>query len=176
MSESGITFFRTPLGLMWLWASPQGLCGAGFGESVPRDQLKRQVQYGIEMPRPVTTSLLERSKSSIDAYFNWRRKTFDLSLDLRGTPFQKSVWQHLQGIPYGETTTYGEVAMALGNPRASQAVGQAVRANPVSLVVPCHRVIGYDGSLRGYGGGLQRKSALLELEQMGLQLRMPIRS
>ena len=175
MSESGITFFQTPLGLMWLWASPQGLCGAGFGESVPHDQLKRQIRYGLEMPRPVTTPLLERSKSYIDAYFNWRRKTFDLELDLRGTPFQKSVWSYLQGIPYGETVTYGEIAMALGNPRASQAVGQAVGANPVTLIVPCHRVVGFDGSLTGYGGGLPRKSALLELEQMGLQLRMPIR-
>ncbi len=175
MNESGITFFRTPLGVMWLWASPQGLCGAGFGESVPRNQLTRQVRYGLEMPRPVTTPLLERSKSYIDAYFNWRQKTFDLSLDLRGTSFQQSVWKCLLEIPYGETMTYGEIAMALGNPRSFQAVGQAVGANPVALVVPCHRVIGYDGSLRGYGGGLQRKSALLELEQMGLQLRMSIR-
>ena len=93
-------------------------------------------------------------------------------LDLRGTEFQHQVWLQLQQIPYGETTTYGAIATLLGRPKASQAVGQAVGANPVSVIVPCHRVVGANGSLTGYGGGLERKAILLELEQAGLQLRM----
>ena len=108
--------------------------------------------------------------AQLDAYFAGTRTTFDVPLDLRGTPFQREVWAQLLAIPYGETRTYGELAHALGRPGAARAVGLANGHNPVGIIVPCHRVIGSDGSLTGYGGGLDRKRALLALEGAQLQL------
>ncbi|MFE5481536.1 methylated-DNA--[protein]-cysteine S-methyltransferase [Streptomyces sp. NPDC056527] len=100
----------------------------------------------------------------LDAYFAGELTEFDLPLKLIGTPFQRRVWEQLTQIPYGETRTYGELAEALGSPGASRAVGLANGKNPVSIVVPCHRVIGASGSLTGYGGGLGRKRRLLAFE------------
>ncbi|MGC9350022.1 MAG: methylated-DNA--[protein]-cysteine S-methyltransferase [Anaerolineae bacterium] len=173
MTESSIIFTNTPLGLMWLWSTPRGLCGAGYGSCVGNATLRRLARYGIETPKPVSSALLEQARRQLLAYFDWHRHRFSLPLDLRGTDFQLAVWERLQGVPYGETTTYGEIAMLLGNLRASQAVGQAVGANPTTIFVPCHRVLGYDGGLTGYAAGVERKAALLELEHAGLQLRMP---
>ena len=102
--------------------------------------------------------------NQLEAYFEKKRRQFDIPLDVRGTPFQLLVWDYLLGIPWGETRTYGQIAEALGRPKAARAVGRAVGTNPVSIVVPCHRVIGANGNLTGYGGGLDRKTALLELE------------
>jgi methylated-DNA-[protein]-cysteine S-methyltransferase len=99
-----------------------------------------------------------------DAYFAGELTSFDLEIDLIGTPFQRSVWEQLSEIPYGETISYGELARRVGNPNASRAVGLANGRNPVAIIVPCHRVIGADGSLTGYGGGLERKTWLLEHE------------
>ncbi len=104
----------------------------------------------------------------LDEYFKGARRTFDLDLRLEGTEFQMRVWEELLRIPYGETRTYGQVARAIGNPRAARAVGQAVHSNPLCIVVPCHRVVGHDGSLVGYGGtserGLAMKRWLLDHE------------
>ncbi|GHE68377.1 methylated-DNA--protein-cysteine methyltransferase [Streptomyces longispororuber] len=100
----------------------------------------------------------------LDAYFAGDLKEFDLPLRLDGTPFQRSVWQQLLSIPYGHTRTYGELAAALGKPAASRAVGLANGKNPISVIVPCHRVIGTGGGLTGYGGGVDRKRRLLEFE------------
>jgi methylated-DNA-[protein]-cysteine S-methyltransferase len=100
----------------------------------------------------------------LQAYFSGELTVFELQLDLRGTRFQQRVWAELQEIPYGETISYGELARRVGNPKASRAVGLANGRNPVAIVVPCHRVIGADGSLTGYGGGLERKVWLLEHE------------
>jgi O-6-methylguanine DNA methyltransferase len=97
-------------------------------------------------------------------YLEGKRRAFELALDLRGTPFQRAVWATLLAIPYGETRTYADVARAIGHPRAVRAVGAANGANPIALVVPCHRVIGSDGSLTGYGGGIDRKRWLLRHE------------
>jgi methylated-DNA-[protein]-cysteine S-methyltransferase len=99
------------------------------------------------------------------AYFVGERTEFDLELDLAGTAFQRRVWTALSTIPYGETRTYGEIAEQIGSPGAFRAVGLANGHNPVGIIVPCHRVIGADGSLTGYGGGIERKRALLELEK-----------
>lgn len=101
----------------------------------------------------------------LDEYFQGLRKTFDIPLRLQGTPFQKKVWAALQAIPYGETRSYKDIAEAIGHPKAYRAVGMANNANPVFIIVPCHRVIGADGSLTGYGGGLPMKKALLSLEK-----------
>jgi methylated-DNA-[protein]-cysteine S-methyltransferase len=104
----------------------------------------------------------------LDAYFAGDLTTFDVRLELHGTEFQRSVWDQLLAIPYGETRSYGDLAHALGKPGAPRAVGLANGHNPVGIIVPCHRVIGADGSLTGYGGGLPRKRQLLELERSRL--------
>lgn len=100
----------------------------------------------------------------MEEYFNKKRKHFDVSLDLHGTSFQKLVWKQLQNIPYGEVHSYKDVAQAIGAPKAVRAVGGANNRNPVSIIVPCHRVVGSNGSLVGYGGGLEIKEQLLVLE------------
>jgi methylated-DNA-[protein]-cysteine S-methyltransferase len=100
----------------------------------------------------------------LDAYFAGKLRQFILPLDLRGTQFQHQVWESIQKIPWGETRSYLQIAEALGRPSSSRAVGGAVGSNPVAIVVPCHRVVGSGGNLTGYGGGLERKAALLELE------------
>jgi methylated-DNA-[protein]-cysteine S-methyltransferase len=111
-------------------------------------------------------SVLPAVAEQLTEYFDHDRKSFDLLLYLAGTPFQQRVWTLLQDIPYGETTTYGELARTLGlPPGASRAVGLANGKNPISIVVPCHRVVGSTGSLTGYGGGLERKQALLDHER-----------
>lgn len=97
-------------------------------------------------------------------YLSGKRKAFDFTFELDGTDFQKKVWKELTKIPYGETRTYKEIAVAVGNPKASRAVGMANNKNPISIVIPCHRVIGSDGKLTGYAGGLDMKKALLDLE------------
>lgn len=102
--------------------------------------------------------------SQLDQYFNKSRTTFDLQLDPRGTAFQQRVWQELLRIPYGETASYGDIAERIGNPKACRAVGMANRRNPIPIIIPCHRVIGRDGSLTGFGGGLAVKERLLALE------------
>ena len=101
----------------------------------------------------------------LEEYFAGRRSSFDVSLSMRGTPFQRRVWEELREIPYGETATYGEIARRVGEPGSARAVGVANGSNPVSVIVPCHRVIGASGKLTGYGGGLENKRILLDLEQ-----------
>ncbi|WP_031004433.1 methylated-DNA--[protein]-cysteine S-methyltransferase [Streptomyces sp. NRRL F-5727] len=119
--------------------------------------------FGAPDPRPFGEAIRQ-----LDAYFAGELTDFDLPLHLEGTPFQLRVWEQLRLIPYGETRTYGELAEALGSPGASRAVGLANGKNPVSVIVPCHRVIGSGGSLTGYGGGLDRKQRLLAFESGGL--------
>jgi methylated-DNA-[protein]-cysteine S-methyltransferase len=104
------------------------------------------------------------ARAQLGAYFDGRLRQFDLPLAPAGTAFQRSVWQALEQIPYGQTRTYGQLAAELGSPRAMRAVGAANGRNPISIVIPCHRLVGSDGSLTGYGGGLARKQWLLELE------------
>ena len=107
-------------------------------------------------------------RAQLDAYFRGERKTFALPLDARGTPFQERVWQELVKIPYGRTISYGELACRIGNPKASRAVGMANGKNPIGIIIPCHRVIGKNGSLTGFGGGLDIKAKLLEFEKAHL--------
>ena len=112
--------------------------------------------------------LLDDARLQLEQYFSRERTIFELPIRLGGTPFQQRVWQALLTIPYGQTRTYGEIAALAGNPKASRAVGSANHNNPVSLVVPCHRVIGAGGKMVGYGGGVWRKEALLKLERDNL--------
>lgn len=111
------------------------------------------------------TNLLKEPAAQLAAYFRGKLRRFEMSLAPEGTPFQRGVWSALEQIPYGETISYGELAQRLGNPKAVRAVGLANGANPIAIVIPCHRVIGSNGSLVGYGGGLPMKQALLALER-----------
>ncbi|MUL83258.1 MULTISPECIES: methylated-DNA--[protein]-cysteine S-methyltransferase [unclassified Mycolicibacterium] len=125
------------------------------------DQTYEPSRTGWETDDTVFPDAVEQ----LAAYFAGERTEFDLDLDMVGTQFQRRVWAALQTIPYGETCSYGEIARQIGSPGASRAVGLANGHNPIGIIVPCHRVIGANGSLTGYGGGLNRKRALLELEK-----------
>lgn len=111
------------------------------------------------------SGLLRETERQLGEYFSGDRREFDIPLDMEGTDFQKKVWHALTEIPYGETRSYGFIAAAIGNPKAARAVGMANNRNPISVIVPCHRVVGADGNLVGYGGGLENKSFLLKLEK-----------
>jgi methylated-DNA-[protein]-cysteine S-methyltransferase len=126
------------------------------------------VFFGAEIPPgciKAETPLIKKAAEQIEEYLNGKRKKFSLPLAMHGTPFQMDVWQALQTIPYGETRSYKEIAELVHRPKAVRAVGMANHRNPISIIVPCHRVIGHNGSLTGYGGGLPLKKYLLELEQ-----------
>lgn len=124
--------------------------------------MKRTEQPGKEQAR---TTLAELVYGQVTEYLQGRRSAFTFPLELRGTEFQKKVWQELCKIPYGKTRTYGEIAAAIGNPKAARAVGMANNKNPIIIAVPCHRVIGANGKLVGYAGGLDMKRDLLRLEK-----------
>ncbi|MGO5024011.1 methylated-DNA--[protein]-cysteine S-methyltransferase [Lawsonibacter sp. LCP25S3_G6] len=115
------------------------------------------------------TELTKKVFSQLQEYFSGQRKTFDFPYELRGTEFQKKVWAALETIPYGQTRSYREIAQAVGNPKAVRAVGAANGKNPMWIVVPCHRVVGANGTLTGYAGGIDMKRRLLELEQQVLK-------
>ncbi len=111
------------------------------------------------------TELIRETKRQLDEYFTGKRKDFDVPTRLNGTEFQKRVWLALRDIPYGKTASYKDIAAAVGCPKGYRAVGMANNRNPISIIYPCHRVVGSDGSLTGYGGGLDVKAKLLELER-----------
>ena len=151
----------------WIWPSPvgkllllddgQGLCGLQFQDGAhPLDIEKSWKKQNHPFTRVI---------QQLEEYFAGRLQKFTIPLSLQGTAFQLSVWKALQSIPYGVTASYGTIAKKIRNPKASRAVGGANGHNPVSIIVPCHRVIGSTGKLVGYGGGLPIKTALLELEQ-----------
>jgi methylated-DNA-[protein]-cysteine S-methyltransferase len=114
--------------------------------------------------------LLEKTKKQVDEYLSGNRKEFDMPLLMVGTDFQRRVWEALMKVPYGVTSTYGQIAEDIGRPKAVRAVGNANSANPISIIVPCHRIIGSSGELVGYGGGLSVKKRLLKLEQRNTSL------
>ncbi|WP_210584843.1 methylated-DNA--[protein]-cysteine S-methyltransferase [Streptomyces sp. GESEQ-35] len=150
------TVIDSPYGPLTLVADHGTLCGLYM-----TDQRHRPPEESFG-PRDGT--LFADTEEQLDAYFAGELKEFTLELRLHGTPFQRTVWDQLRKIPYGETRSYGDLADALGNPGASRAVGLANGKNPIGIIVPCHRVVGADGSLTGYGGGLQRKQRLLDFE------------
>ena len=154
----------TPIGKLLVAASSSGICRICFPSESESDRAHWFDRYFSMAPLEGVEGALAEAMEQLLRYFQGREETFDLPLDLRGTPFQIRVWRQLLEIPYGTTLSYGEVARAIGNPRASQAVGSAVGKNPVPIVVPCHRVLGHDGSLVGFGGGLPTKEKLLKLE------------
>jgi methylated-DNA-[protein]-cysteine S-methyltransferase len=155
----------SPVGRLRLIASDSALVGIWFEQG--RDAARRRSDLVREHSPP-----LIRARVQLEEYFAGARREFDLPLDPRGTEFQRCVWARLARIPYGDTTTYGALASELGDPKASRAVGLANGSNPLPIVIPCHRVIGADGSLTGFGGGLPIKKMLLELERSATQPRL----
>jgi AraC family transcriptional regulator, regulatory protein of adaptative response / methylated-DNA-[protein]-cysteine methyltransferase len=130
-------------------------------------QLQRLGRRAGGSPVPATNDVLEHTRAELEAYYAGTLRTFTVPLAPAGTPFQHSVWQVLQQIPYGTTRSYGEQARAIGRPTATRAVARANGDNPIPIIIPCHRVVGSDGRLTGYGGGLWRKQYLLDLERGG---------
>ena len=154
--------FETPLGALLLTANEIGL-----------REIKFPKNGQAAAPGPECTkddSALREPVRQLRAYFGGELETFDLPLAPEGTPFQQKVWDELCKIPYGETISYGELARRIGNPNASRAVGLANGSNPIPIIIPCHRVIGSNGKLTGYGGGLPIKGKLLALEKRQLRL------
>ncbi len=162
-------FFRipSPVGPLFLAASTKGLVRLEFEARMMKLDSK-------------TIQLCESKKTlaayvrELDEYFGGERREFTMPLDLRGTPFQLACWQALLAIPYGATCSYGDIARAIGHPRAFRAVGMSNNRNPVAIVVPCHRVIASGGSLCGYGGGLDIKRQLLDLEEAHVRPCLPL--
>lgn len=155
-TEPGTLLVDSPVGPLLLHATTDGVSGLSLDGT-------RMSRVRVDTTREATAHL-DALGSQLDEYFDGRRSAFDVALALDGTPFQREVWDGLRAIPYGETVSYGELAERIGRPGAQRAVGLANGQNPVAIVVPCHRVIGADGSLTGYGGGLDRKRFLLALE------------
>ena len=161
--DVGYDLVESPVGPLFVAVSDHGLAAIVY-DAQPDDQLERLARFGgpriLRSPR-----FVDGARRELDEYFSGRRHGFDLTLDLRGLPpFTVSVLRKLARVPYGETTTYGALAARAGHPRAARAVGTVMNRNRIPIVLPCHRVVGASGDLVGYGGGLDRKVKLLELE------------
>ncbi len=157
-------FVASPVGKLKLVAGEKGLAAVLWPDDDPRR---------VRLPGSAEDkqhAILLQAEQELHEYFSGERKAFSLPLDLNGTPFQNSVWKALLAIPFGETRSYQQLANQLGNPKATRAVGAANGRNPISIVVPCHRVIGSSGKLTGFAGGLEAKTFLLELEGQGARL------
>lgn len=150
MNDVSKLTIETPIGLLEITATNEAIVGV------------KPTDYEENI---VTNDLALRCKNELEEYFAEERKAFDLPLKAEGTDFQKQVWEQLKRIPYGETKTYGEVAKMIGKPRASRAIGMANHNNTILILIPCHRVIGADGSLTGYAAGIEAKKYLLEFEK-----------
>ena len=147
-------YLRSPIGPLAISGTAKYLTGIRFAEEMGTDTT-------IRPPDAVTSA-----RAQLEAYFQGRRKRFSLPLDLDGTEFQQLVWRQLETIPFGHTVSYGDIARSIGRPKACRAVGGANNKNPIPIVIPCHRIIGANGHLTGYGGGLWRKTWLLNHENV----------
>lgn len=154
--DVSIAYYESPIGTIEIRGTDEGVSDLNFVD-LKEERSARRVKPAP--PGPVADALAQ-----LEGYFRGTRKTFSVKLDLRGTPFQMKVWNELLKIGYGRTTTYKALAVAVGNAAATRAVGGANHSNPISIIVPCHRVIGIAGQLTGYGGGLWRKEWLLRHE------------
>ena len=151
-------FYESPQGRMLLVADGEGLCGAYF------DGQKYLPGVDAGWQRDAGQRTLAQAKRELAEYFGGERKRFETPLAPEGTAFQIAVWKAISGVSFGETISYGELARRAGSPGSVRAAGAATGRNPITIIVPCHRIVGSDGSLTGYAGGLERKRALLELE------------
>ena len=161
--DAGFDVVDSPIGPLLVAATELGILRISFDPD-PEHELERLARIAgrrvLRAPRAV-----EPARRELDEYFAQRRHAFDLSIDLRGTtPFTEQVLGELAQVPYGQTATYGQLAARVGRPRAARAIGMVMNHNPIPIVLPCHRIVGSNGSLVGYGGGLDRKEQLLRLE------------
>jgi methylated-DNA-[protein]-cysteine S-methyltransferase len=153
----------TQIGPLLLAVTERGLCRISFDPEPDRETETLARMFGVRVLRAPRE--LDPVRRELDEYFEGRRRDFDLPLDLRGREgFSRDILERLAKVPYGEVTTYKSLAVEAGNPRAARAVGTIMNRNPIPIVLPCHRVVGSNGSLVGYGGGLERKRLLLDLE------------
>jgi methylated-DNA-[protein]-cysteine S-methyltransferase len=160
-----IQHYNSPCGELLLGSYDDKLCLCNWAAGMRRDAVDRRLRKVLKANYEETTSdVIRKAAKQLDEYFSGKRTEFDIPLLFAGTDFQKRVWQKLLDIPYGATISYGEQAKRLGVPKAVHAVANANGANAISIFVPCHRVIGSDNSLTGYGGGLDAKKFLLSLE------------
>ena len=166
MSDIATRYYKTPYGELVLGAYGDRLCLCDWRYRKMRTTLDNRLRkfLGVEI-RPGDNPLLDETSRQLDEYFSFARRTFTLPLLQVGTDFQKRVWAKLMRVPFGETSTYLALAEAIGNPKAVRAVASANGANALAIVVPCHRIIGSNGELVGYAGGLRAKEKLLALEQ-----------
>ena len=166
MNRINIQRHQTGIGELLLGSFGGRLCLLGFGDKETRRTVDDWIRKKLDA-RFVEKNdeILEKTRKQLDEYLNGNRKEFDIPLLMVGTDFQRRVWKALMRVPYGATSTYGQIAEDIASPRAVRAVGNANKTNPISIIVPCHRVIGSNGELIGYGGGLSLKKWLLRLEQ-----------
>jgi len=165
MNKINIQYFKTPVGEIILGSYDNKLCMADWRYRKMRTSIDARLQKGLNTTYVEEDStVLKLAREQLDAYFQGKRKTFDVPLLLVGTQFQKSVWQVLTKIPFGTTASYLDLAKSINNEKAIRAVASANGANAISIFIPCHRIIGSDGSLVGYAGGLDVKKKLLEIE------------
>lgn len=162
------TKYKSPVGELLLISNGEHLTGLYMENSA------HPVEVQSEWIESEHSPVFQKTVVQLSEYFNGTLTSFDLPLKMQGTAFQKKVWAALEEIPYGETISYKKLATRIGNPKASRAVGLANGKNPISIIVPCHRVIGANGDLVGYGGGLRRKAQLLELEKSVLMNRVNV--
>jgi methylated-DNA-[protein]-cysteine S-methyltransferase len=155
---------ESPIGELFVAATPRGLCRIPFTPEGQDEAVARL--FGVRVLR----APLDEVRRELDEYFDGSRRSFDVPLDLRVAPFHQEVLRELARIPYGRTETYGGLAALVGRPKAARAVGTVMHTNPIPIVLPCHRVLGANGSLTGYAGGLETKRRLLELEGATLPL------
>ncbi len=171
-------FMTAPVGTLGIVATEEAIVRIFFAgaETGPESEPEQPGAAAEAQPAsPPAAALLSEAVRQIEEYFAGTRRTFDLPTAPEGTAFQRAVWDALRRIPYGQTRTYRQIAEAIGRPAACRAVGMANHRNPIAIVIPCHRVVGADGSLTGYAGGLEVKARLLELES-GRTFRQPLRS
>jgi methylated-DNA-[protein]-cysteine S-methyltransferase len=162
MSETRVAYYESPIGRLEVRGGERGVSAVTFvDELAPRAARGSLAVREGKGPLPAA---LTDCLTQLDEYFRGRRRTFSVKLDLGGTAFQNKVWRALRAVRFGKTASYKDIAKAVGNPAATRAVGGANHSNPVSIIVPCHRVVGSDGRLTGYGGGLWRKEWLLRHE------------
>lgn len=166
MNKIDIAYYQSPVGEMILGSYNDALCIANWRYGNHRERVERRVAKGLKAEYSEASSeVINEAKKQLDEYFARERNVFDIPLLMVGTEFQKSVWNALLQIPFGKTASYAEQAKRIGNEKAVRAVASANGANAISIFIPCHRIIGSDGSLTGYAGGLDTKKKLLELEK-----------
>ena len=171
MNEISIQHFPTPVGEIILGSFEGKLCMGDWRYRKMRSSIDKRLQKGLKAEFvEEDTPVLQETRKQMNEYFNGERKTFDVPLLMVGTAFQKSVWQGLIDIPFGTISSYLELSKRIGNEQAVRAVASANGANAISILIPCHRIIGSDGSLVGYAGGLPAKKKLLMLEQDSCRL------